>query len=738
MAHTRSSHSGGPALAIADSARAALPRGLRIVALVLLLATLALQIAARGSLRRSFWGFHQYAYLPGWAAIVAWVGLGGLGLWVLLGRARRLERAVERLGRTVEARPRLAAAILALACGAIFWLLRSHQTVLGDGWPLLTDLPKGVEFHTREPLAMWLQQRLLRAALALTGRGPYQGDARLAMLAVAVGSVVSGALFAFVAAAFAGICVRAAAAISHSPAAGAESATSATPGAGAGAVALLVALVLLAQGYAELFYGYIENYAFPALALGTFLTSGVLSLQGRLRLLVPLALFLFLVALHVSNLVLAPALMVLAASGLRRAPRRALVDLVLAAGLATALHLALARLSPGYSVWAGLLNLREQTQTLAGGETPVAYFFTLRHVRDFVNCQQLLGPLGAALLLPVSVMVLRRRTVSLPCAVFLGGTAWLLLAASAVTPDPTLGYARDWDAFAPAGVAYAAAAIFGMASSVRERRVLVQLLLAGLLLSLMHTAPWVAINHSEPRSIERLADLPLGHGRTEVAIGFWHLRNGRSAQARPWFARAAAAAPYNVNAQQMLGHIFMEAGQYDSAASAFGAALRIRPDKLEFHAYRAEALMRTGRYAEAVLHTQLLCDRGPGQYHHWLQHAVTLEALQRADEARHAYERALSAADADWSTGRHSYQLAFDRGLILIRLGRLSEGVALLEQAVALQPDSQQALFDVSSLMIGAGNPAAARPHLERLLQLYPGHPMAQQIREWLAHAPGP
>lgn len=712
------------------------PRGICLVLGTLLLGTIALQVVARGPLVQSLWGFHQYAYLPGWSAIATWVGLGGSGMLVLLGRARGLERAVERAGGVFEAHPRRVTLILAVVSGALFWMLRSHQTVLGDGWPLLSDLVKGQQFHPRQPLTAWLQQRLLQGALALTGRAPHEADPALAMLAVAAGSVACGVSFTLVASAWGRFSVRPRAVARATAPSPANAAPRAAPQ--EGTIALLVTLVLLAQGYSVLFCGYIENYTFPALMLGVFLFLGAMLLADRVRLLLPLVAYVVLLALHLSMVTVAPVLLVLLVHGLRRSPRRALVDLAIGAGIGIALHMGVARLSPGYSVWTELRNLRAQTQTLAGGENPLAYMFSRQHLRDFVNCQHLIAPLGAALLLPVSLMVARRRAVPPAMWLFVGGAAWLMLAASFIMPDPTLGYARDWDLFAPPGIAFAMAAVFGLTSCVRDRRVLVQLLLAGLLLSWMHTAPWIAINHSEQRSVTRLADLPLGDGRAEVAVGFWYLRNERPEQARPWFERAAAVAPRNVNAHQMLGFLHLQAGHPDSAAASFAAALRIRPDKLEFHAYRTEALMRAGRYKEALRHLDLLCASQPENYHHWLQRGLALEGLQHDDEAREAFQRALLAAEGEWRAGRRSYQQGLDRGVILLHLGRTDEGIAALEEALVLSPSSESALNQVVSLMIGAGRPDAARPHVQRLLELDPQHPRAAQMREWLAQPPAP
>src|SRR5262249_25701793 len=150
----------------------------------------------------------------------------------------------------------------------------STQTVLGDAWPLATDLPHGVAFHPRQPLAMMVQQAVYDALAG--GHDPGVRAAtmadravRVAIRAVQMVSIVCGMLFVGVACGLARTLARAVeeqgARIVH-----------------------LATLVLCTQGFMVLFFGYVENYAVVALCIATFLWCGCLAWDGRLPLAVPL------------------------------------------------------------------------------------------------------------------------------------------------------------------------------------------------------------------------------------------------------------------------------------------------------------------------------------------------------------------------------------------------------------------------------------------------------------------
>src|SRR4030095_2886868 len=124
--------------------------------------------------------------------------------------------------------------------------------------------------------------------------------------------------------------------------------------------------------------------------------------------------------------------------------------------------------------------------------------------------QTLIGPLGLFLFVPAACgfLMARRGSWRMPSFLLLLGVTYL--GASFVPRDLRLGYARDWDLFAPAGLVFTAVgAWFALASG--ERRAPLSVAFSILLAcSLYHKVPWIAVNHSFERSLERLKLLPLG------------------------------------------------------------------------------------------------------------------------------------------------------------------------------------------------------------------------------------
>jgi tetratricopeptide (TPR) repeat protein len=369
-----------------------------------------------------------------------------------------------------------------------------------------------------------------------------------------------------------------------------------------GASPILVALLALAlffQGYVQLFFGHVENYSSLALGVALYLWLALRHLRGAAPLLAPAAALLLALACHLSAVVLVPSFAVLAVAGVREPARRTATvrDLTIAAALFAALATALARLGAGYDL---LREIASVTGLVAGGtQEQAGYRFSARHLRDMVQQQLLTGPLGVWLFLPALAVARSARRAG-------SAAAWLLIVAAAgylaaciVAGDSNLGYARNWDLLAPAGIVFTAAGL-GLFMMVGERAGrLGPVLGVALALSLFHTLPWIAINASFERSFERLKTLPLGFGRTGTAVGRWYLVNGDAVSARAWLVKALDEYPSNNNAHFLMGMLYEGEGDLPRAAIAYGAAVQLRPDKAEYRARLAGVLDRLGRHAEA-------------------------------------------------------------------------------------------------------------------------------------------
>jgi tetratricopeptide (TPR) repeat protein len=603
--------------------------------LALAAATLALHVLGSGALRGTLWGADAYAFLPAWALPAASLAL--VAALVLGWRAKG--------GSESPAAPWLPAAA-AIAAFALFWLAREGHTFLGDGAPIVQQLARGVRFHVHEPLTVVIQHWIYTTAGPLFERDgrPAQDVARDA---VALGSAVAGA--AFVALAFP---------LGEALAKLADPARARAPRLAAG----LATAVLCAQGFAQLFFGYVENYTWVSLAIGAYLLALLRAHERRGSLAPAGALLVLCVALHLAAATLALAWLVAAAFALREPTRRAAVarDAALVVLAALAMRWALARLGGGYDVGAALWDLLTRASQGHGEGGRLAYLFSVQHVLDLLNEHVLIGPAAALLaLFGAARFALSPRART--------GEAWLLLAAAlpplaaaCATGDLNLGYPRDWDLFAPYAVVYTAAGIGLIAIVAADAHALVRPLALALALSLFHTVPWVAVNASFERSFERFKHLPLGGGRTESVVGQWYFDHGDMTQARVWLRRATDANPANTAAQWLLGLLAIDEGRLDESIARFEIAVEVRPDKANYRLSLVDVLALGGQPARALPHVRVLLEREPGRGELHACEAILL--VGAGDRTSAIGEAVAAAAAAPADTARASLLAAIRAG----------------------------------------------------------------------------
>ncbi|MFN8588613.1 MAG: tetratricopeptide repeat protein [Candidatus Eisenbacteria bacterium] len=553
------------------------------------------------------WGINASRFLP--FAAVAWLAASALACGALLARVERPWRGPAAF----------AAGLLALAAWtAALWHFRVAHVLLGDGVPIVSALPEQHGAHPREPLASALLQwawRWLGPAMSAPGRTRETAIALVAgLVSVAAGVVAALAAFA--------LAREARRTFAASGEAGAETA--------------LFALALLAQGATLVFFGYVEHYAWPAACALLLLSACLRTLRGAAPLAWPLAVFALGFAFHFSALVFVPALLVVIGARLARPDGRggALRDLVGAA--------ALAGVAVAWLQARGVPLLANVRDLLASHAASAAYLLSRDHLRDFANEHARIGPLGLPVFVALAVPFARdARTPGMLRAfvLVLGGT---IVAATFRTPDMPLGYARDWDVFAAAGLALAAAALLAVIGVVREPRARRALLAAALVVSLLHTLPWIALNHDEAASVRRFATLPLGLGRTESTLAWWHVQRREYAQARTWLERSLRANPDNIRAVDLSGRIALLEGRPDLAIPAYRTGVLMRPDRSEYRLQLAFALQASGHPGEALAALDTLARTHPDEPALWLQRAMGLDALGRRDSARACLERALS------------------------------------------------------------------------------------------------
>lgn len=693
----------------------------RIVLVVIGVAGAGLQAAALGPLRNSFWGFHLFGFLPLWTAVLSWIVLAAAAAFLLFSTGWK-KAGTKSAGRITRI-PIWAVVGVAVVCAVIFWVLRSQQTLLGDGLPLTISLPQGQSFHPRQPLAMWLQQSVFR------GFGGVLGDentiaSMLAHRTVALGSVLAGFLFVLTAFGLGRT-------LDRMVGGGGDRKKTAR----SDAVPLLVTVVLLTQGYAVLFFGYVENYTYFVLTLALYLLASVLYLQRRVPLAVAAFALVLGIGIHLSAVMMLPSFLFIFAWGAYRRDKRVDALAGLAAGVAGVLLLnwMLGRLSPGYTIWGGFAQIFDVASSTQGGGAGLSYIFSWKHVRDFFNEQYLIGPLAAFLFVAALAYAVSRRDYRNPSSVFMTLAAGVYLAGSWVTSDPLLGYARDWDLFAPPAVCYCAAGLYLVLSHVSSSTHKRRLMAFAAVLSVIFLAPWVSINHSEALTLERFKTLPLGYGRTEVAVGNWYMRNDRPADAEAWFKRALEVNNANVNAYYLLGVLYASNENVELACKLLDVAVKLRPDKPDYRERYVQALFDAGRCQDAVPHLHWLAKRIPNDFFYWQEVGRDMNRLGCVDSLAGIYAPVMAAVERRLEAYPDDLDAHLSAGILLGNLNRYEEAIARSRRALEIDPDSPAGLFNTGMALLQLGRRDEARPLLEKFISLYPDHPMNEFAKQQLA-----
>jgi len=589
-------------------------RGVEIAVWLVGLAVAAVEALAARARSGGPWGGDAYAFLP---AAAWWCGLGAAVVLASLAIGRSPGPPTARtLGRTLGVGPVL------IGAAVVFWVFRIRHVLLGDGIPIAQLLPDVHEIHPREPLASLLQQGFYRVLEPVFAR-PDVPRAIVVRDCVAVGSVLAGVVFVLVARLVAREIVR------TFPASEPEDERP---------LAWALALALLGQGYVQMFFGYVENYAYPMVIAALFVATSLRFLRGAGSLRVPLAAAALGVAFDFTGVVLGPAILVLVGCGLLDpARRRATVrDGWLALGLTAAAIAWLAWGPPHYPVVTHLAAM------LASGRAGADYLFSPAHLRDFLNEHLLLGPFGLFLFVPAALLLGWRRARPSASGLFLLVAGLSVCVACWSTPDLPLGYARDWDLFAPLAVVLTAAALgLGMAllTNPTARWRMAALIVV---VSLFHTLPWIALNTSEARSLRRFETLPLGGGRTESTVAFWHAERRDFPEAKRWLSRALAIDPRNSRALDLVGRIAFEEHHPRLALQAYLIAVTLRPDKPDYRQQLAVALTVSGGPEAGLRQLDTLTAGHPEDGAVWFERTMLLRAAGRPSEAIEARARALA------------------------------------------------------------------------------------------------
>jgi tetratricopeptide (TPR) repeat protein len=191
------------------------------------------------------------------------------------------------------------------------------------------------------------------------------------------------------------------------------------------------------------------------------------------------------------------------------------------------------------------------------------------------------------------------------------------------------------------------------------------------------------------------------------------------ARVRTWSSESTlytislSATPKSALLHQNLGVLDEEAGNLESAANFFRAAILLRPSYLQAHMNLANLCMRSGRLAEAAAEFKHVLEYDPGNLGARLNLSNVLATQGDSDSALALLTRVVQEHP-------ESYEAELGLGIVL---HQKKDPTARdhFEKALQLKPDSAATAFNLGMLEEGSGHFDAARKLYEQVLRYHPG-----------------
>jgi tetratricopeptide (TPR) repeat protein len=679
------------------------------------------------------WGINHLAYLPLWVR----VSFVLLSFCVFVPKFNRGIRSIARkvFSFITEQIPRPKRfywyAIASLVSMGIFWAFRCRTHFLGDGCGLVATLDAGDVMH------MWSEigETMLYGSLHKLLNVFSSVDTELTFQ---VGSILAGGIFVFLA-------------LWISDHLGKDLFEK-----------VFVFSILATMGSILLFFGYVERYSFVSLAVLGYVFSSVKWIEERGKIVVPILLFVLAVALHLSSFFLLPSLIYLF---LLTGQTRITATKLLLAGVVMLLALALVSLyvyfyKPRLEGVFVLPFQHEFTSRFSSGYTS----FSLTHLLDMVNELFLLSMAGVILILTTLVVAYRKIHITSPRMFFL-----LLVVGFGLifhfTLDPRLGAAKDWDMFAITSIGYA---ILGITLFLHLGLRTDPLKYACVVLvwtSFLSLAPWIAVNASEPRAVQRFGDLlELDPMRSKsgrfVLIGYWE-KKGMTDEVEKETMRQFEIFPHLHYAK--IATQYYTRGVLDTALSMLRIAHELDPLSPEVHYHLGKVHQLQGNLDSAGIEYELALKSNPEDLYARHALAVTYMDRQLWDQALSQYKMILRFRKQDpevhYNMGiiclhqnrpheavkhfkeaidiDHDYVLA-KSGLAfaLWKTGQVEDAVKEYENVIQLKPDFADAYFYLGYLYRQMGQNAQAKASWEQFLRLSKDPRQSEEIRNALQSLP--
>ncbi len=210
-------------------------------------------------------------------------------------------------------------------------------------------------------------------------------------------------------------------------------------------------------------------------------------------------------------------------------------------------------------------------------------------------------------------------------------------------------------------------------------------------------------------------------------MGLTHLREGRIDMALEDIQQAVRADGKNPYFQKGYGQALAAKGRFDDAIKAFRRALELNPFYVDVRNDLGVALLAAGKREDGrrELMTVFNDPTNPTPERTAYNIGWSLFEERRYDEALTWYQTSLARSRGEVGP----YVAIADT---LTALGRSTEAIAQLEQALKVEPESALVAVELGAACYRAGRFAEARKHLEEAARRDPAGPVGRRAAELL------
>lgn len=164
------------------------------------------------------------------------------------------------------------------------------------------------------------------------------------------------------------------------------------------------------------------------------------------------------------------------------------------------------------------------------------------------------------------------------------------------------------------------------------------------------------------------------------------------------------------------GNALIEAGEFESAISAFDRALSHRNDFAQAWTNRGFAQGKLNRHPEKFSSCVRATDVAPDFAEAWNCRGLALFDLEQYESALEEYNRAI-AVDADFFRGW------FNKGQVLLRMGRPREAIEATRQVLQIRPDYFVAWTQLCRALYELEQYQDAKAHCDESIRINPNYP---------------